>query len=340
MTDPLVSIITPTFNHERFIADCIDSVRQQTYPNWEMIIINDGSTDKTAEIIGSIIKDEPKIKLLQQQNIGVFRLSETYNKALGAARGAYIAILEGDDFWEPDKLERQVAALESRPECVLAWGRAFVVNQDRSRKLRELPLGEAKFKKHYTNSPVPGFLNILFYVNCIPAMTLLIRREALVRVGGFLQSHQLPLVDIPTLMELSLLGEFYYDDHPLGSWRHYIGQTTKTYLADSLQKAETLSLNYYDKLDPKIKKRLFVTKGSIEKYFHSAIHIAYARMGRYKLIQKDRAGARRDYLTAIWYRGALNPLWRLRAIVGYLFSFVGWDVEGLARFLGRPSYKP
>ena len=135
-------------------------------------------------------------------------------------------------------------------------------------------------------------------------MTLLIRREALQRMGGFVQSHDLPLVDIPTLMQLSLMGEFFYDPQPLGCWRHYIGQTTKTYLADSLKKACTLSLQFYEALDPRMQSRLTVNRDSIKKYFHSAVQIAYARMGRYKLIQKDAAGARKDYVTAMFYRGA------------------------------------
>jgi glycosyltransferase involved in cell wall biosynthesis len=340
MTEPLVSIITPTYNHEHFIGDCILSVLQQSWQNWQMIIVDDGSSDRTAEIVRSFSSQEPRILFLQQENVGVFRLSETYNKALARCQGSYIAILEGDDFWQPDKLQRQVAALESHPECVLAWGKAQVVNRDRSKILRHLPEEEPQAKPYYRNAPVGSFLNILLYVNCIPAMTLLIRRQALQQIGGFVQSHQLPLVDIPTLMKLTLLGEFYYDPLALGAWRHYIGQTTKTYLADSLEKAGLLSLQFYQHLDPEMASRLKVTKSSIKKYFHSAVQIAHSRMGRYKLMQKDWPGARRDYLIALFYRGAGNPLWRLRSLIGYLFSWLKWDVETLSRLLGKPSYKP
>jgi glycosyltransferase involved in cell wall biosynthesis len=92
---PLVSIITPTYNHQDYIAECIDSVIHQSYSNWEMIIIDDGSSDNTLSIARLFEKKNNRIKVYTQENIGIFRLAETYNKALGMAKGEYIAILEG-----------------------------------------------------------------------------------------------------------------------------------------------------------------------------------------------------------------------------------------------------
>jgi len=125
---PLVSIISPVYNHEKYITDCIESVRNQTYTDWEMIIINDGSTDNTIKVIESFLKLEDRIHLLDQENVGIFRLSDTYNRGLQVAKGKYIAILEGDDFWERNKLERQVAIMESDQSIILAWGQARTYN--------------------------------------------------------------------------------------------------------------------------------------------------------------------------------------------------------------------
>ncbi|MDM7940633.1 MAG: glycosyltransferase, partial [Methanothrix sp.] len=80
---PSVSIITPTYNHERYIAECIDSVLAQSYPYWEQIIIDDGSSDGTQDVI-SLYKDK-RIKYIRQENKGIWRLGETYNKALQLA---------------------------------------------------------------------------------------------------------------------------------------------------------------------------------------------------------------------------------------------------------------
>src|SRR5437588_302353 len=116
---PLVSIITPTYNHERFIGPCIASLCDQAYGNWEQIIIDDGSTDNTAEVI-SKFKD-PRIRYQYQQNQGPIELARTYNRALGMAKGDLIAILEGDDFWPHDKLATLVPCfLDDR--VVLAYG--------------------------------------------------------------------------------------------------------------------------------------------------------------------------------------------------------------------------
>lgn len=104
----LVSIIMPTYNCGRFIAESIRSVLSQTYSNWKLIIVDDCSTDDTEKIVRSF--DDPRIYYLRnKQNSGA---ALTRNKALRTARGRYIAFLDSDDLWHPDKLERQIAFME------------------------------------------------------------------------------------------------------------------------------------------------------------------------------------------------------------------------------------
>ena len=127
---PLVSIITPTYNHERYIGSCIDSVREQSYPNWELIVVDDASTDRTPEIIGESSVSEGRIKVMHhEKNWGVVRLGDTYNQALASARGEFIAILEGDDFWPHDKLEKQVGLFLDE-DVALVWGRTAFTDED------------------------------------------------------------------------------------------------------------------------------------------------------------------------------------------------------------------
>src|SRR5690606_2262294 len=102
----LVSIITPTYNSERYIQETIKSVQNQTYSNWEMIIVDDCSTDNTVKIIEKIQKTEPRIilfKLEKNTGAGIAR-----NKAIELAQGRYIAFLDADDLWKPEKLEKQI----------------------------------------------------------------------------------------------------------------------------------------------------------------------------------------------------------------------------------------
>lgn len=104
--EKLVSIITPTYNCGKFISRTIDSVQAQTYENWEMIIVDDRSTDNTKEIVEEYIKNDNRIQyFLLDVNSGAAVARTT---AMNLAKGKYMAFLDSDDIWTPDKLERQI----------------------------------------------------------------------------------------------------------------------------------------------------------------------------------------------------------------------------------------
>ena len=108
----LISIITPSYNSKCFIDDTIRSVLSQSYKNWEMIIVDDCSIDNSVEIIERIIGDNPKIRLIKlENNVGS---AQSRNAALEVANGRFIAFLDSDDIWHPDKLEKQVVFMLKR----------------------------------------------------------------------------------------------------------------------------------------------------------------------------------------------------------------------------------
>ena len=108
---PLVSIITPIFKAEKYIAECIASVLRQTYSNWEMILINDCSPDHSMAIIGKLCKGDSRFKVINlPRNSGA---AIARNKGIELALGKYIAFLDADDLWLPQKLEKQVNLLEN-----------------------------------------------------------------------------------------------------------------------------------------------------------------------------------------------------------------------------------
>ena len=102
MQETLVSIITPLYNGEAFVAQTIDSVLAQTYTNWEMIIINDGSKDNSENIVRTYCDLDPRIKLFNQPNAGS---AAARNNGIRRAEGRYIALLDADDLCEPFFLE-------------------------------------------------------------------------------------------------------------------------------------------------------------------------------------------------------------------------------------------
>lgn len=106
----LVSIITPSYNCEKFISSTIESVLNQTYENFEMIIVDDSSTDKTTEIVKKYQKKDKRIKLIVLDSKGGASIAR--NTAIKEAKGKYIAFLDGDDMWCPEKLEKQISFME------------------------------------------------------------------------------------------------------------------------------------------------------------------------------------------------------------------------------------
>lgn len=101
-----VSVITPSWNSEKYIEKTIQSVQNQTYSNWEMIIVDDCSSDRTVDIIKKISKEDPRIRVLQQNTNG--GAAKARNRSLSEATGRYIAYLDADDIWKPAKLEKQI----------------------------------------------------------------------------------------------------------------------------------------------------------------------------------------------------------------------------------------
>lgn len=106
----MVSVIIPCYNMERFIADTIESVMNQTYPGWELLIVDDASTDQTADIIQPYCQQDQRIKLsVKTQHSGI---ADARNQAIQMAQGSVLAFLDADDTWHPDKLQRQLQFMQ------------------------------------------------------------------------------------------------------------------------------------------------------------------------------------------------------------------------------------
>lgn len=111
MAAPLVSVIMPSFNAERFIAESIDSVIAQTVEDWELIVVDDASTDATTAIVAACRRRDPRIRLLSQRtNRGT---AGARNLGLDQARGEWIGFIDSDDVWHPQKTAKQIAAMEA-----------------------------------------------------------------------------------------------------------------------------------------------------------------------------------------------------------------------------------
>ena len=122
---PLVSAIVPAWNAQATLTDTLGSIAAQTWPNLEILIVDDGSTDATAAIAEAFCREEPRARLIRQENRG---LAAANNAAIRAARGDWIAPCDSDDNWHPTKIEKQVAAAfaaPQRPAFVWCWSRGI-----------------------------------------------------------------------------------------------------------------------------------------------------------------------------------------------------------------------
>ena len=207
----LVSVITPTYNHEKFIGQCIESVQSQTYDNWEMIIIDDHSVDQTLEIAQRYTRLDKRIKIIQhKKNWGIQKLKATYNQALAMAQGNLIAILEGDDFWPKDKLEKQIKDFKKEGVYVLSFGNCAITD----------PLGRLiQVKKHKIKESV--FNSLITLQLSIMSPTVMIKKSALLKINGFQNDADYQFVDIPTYLALASKGKFYYHQDLLGCYRKH-----------------------------------------------------------------------------------------------------------------------
>ena len=135
MENVLVSIIIPTYNRERYIAKAIESVLHQTYKNIELIIIDDGSTDTTKDVIAPYLADS-RIHYIYQKNKGA---SCARNNGIKVSSGKYVAPLDSDDYWSDEKkLEKQIYFLEKNKEYGLVGGGIIRINQEGSELARRL----------------------------------------------------------------------------------------------------------------------------------------------------------------------------------------------------------
>jgi hypothetical protein len=172
---PKVSVTIPSYNHARYLPAAIESVLAQTYRDFELIITDDGSTDGSLQIAQSYAARNPSlIRVLTHPGHRNLGISPTANLNFRESRGEYWAGVCSDDVWLPDKLERQVAFIESRPAVGLVYGRAQVINEDG--ELQPTVIGE-----DISDDPDP--VSRLLREKPIPAPTVLLRRRCLEETG-------------------------------------------------------------------------------------------------------------------------------------------------------------
>jgi len=170
---PLISVIVSAYNVEPFLAETLASVQRQTYREFEVIVVDDGSTDRTSEIARQFVEKDARFILLRQKNAGT---AAARNAALKQARGEWIAFLDADDVWLPEKLAAQLNLLKQKPRANLLFTDYFLWD------------GQNDFGRRYSDPdkfPDGDVGRRLIFFNLFCISTVIIKREMLDTVGWF-----------------------------------------------------------------------------------------------------------------------------------------------------------
>ena len=212
----LVSVIMPAYNAEKYIAEAIHSVIQQTYTNWELIVIDDGSADRTAFIVKDLIGGNDRIKYLYQDNGGQ---GKARNNGLKHAKGEYIAFLDADDLWVPDKLLIQIRMMSgTRSDLIFCDAYVFEGKPGSEKRININP------GYYRGEEAVHKFL----FCNYIPILTVLVKRSALEKVNGFSEAKEIQNAeDYHLWLRLLINGNLFLGiDTPLAYYRIHLASAT------------------------------------------------------------------------------------------------------------------
>jgi len=213
MKNLLVSIIIPAFNAEQFIEETINSALNQTYSNIEIIVIDDGSTDNTrAKIV-----PYKNIKYIYQENCGI---SQARNRGIENAGGEYVAFLDADDLWVPNKTEIQMNFLFANPEYA-------AVSSDWQDFENDKIISESYLSSHFID-PNKSFYENLLRVNVALTSTVIVRKEAILQVGMFDDSfYPWTYEDRDLMLRIAAKYKFHLSEQVLVKKRHHQSQISK-----------------------------------------------------------------------------------------------------------------
>ncbi len=240
---PLVTAVIPVYNHEKYVAESIRSIIGQIYRNIELIVINDGSTDRSHDVALGLVEEcrqrFARFEYINRENVG---LSATMNQAMGMAKGKYMSVLASDDVALPEKFHLLVSALEEKgPEYVAAFGNAWFIDGagqriclDKNDQVSECsdPESRADVMGQYTrgrnincNGEEFGTYPTLMAGNYLPAMSNVVRMTAIREAGGWTPGNMVE--DVEMWLKLSKRFKFSYVDQPVALYRWHESNSMK-----------------------------------------------------------------------------------------------------------------
>jgi glycosyltransferase involved in cell wall biosynthesis len=246
---PLVSVTIPSYNHGKYIKECIQSVLDQTFQDFEIIITDDCSSDNSVEVIESI--DDPRIKLFKHtKNLGACIAA---NNSILHSNGKYIAMLSSDDAWYPEKLEVQVEYLENNPDKAAVFGKVDWIDES-SNIIADLTFPTASLFEAENRTRFQWIRHFFLSGNCLCHPCSLVRRECYSKIG-MLNPSFASLPDLDLWIRICLGYDIWILDQRLIKFRRFrdesnaSGNNDKTLLRNQFEYRHALD-NYLNISDP------------------------------------------------------------------------------------------
>jgi glycosyltransferase involved in cell wall biosynthesis len=306
----------PTYNQERYVRTAVRSVLSQTIPDWQLLVVDDGSTDGTLEVVESVADD--RISLLRFEHRGLDGLGDRYNAGLQRATGDLIAILDGDDAWPHCKLERQLPLHKSG--ATLSWGTAEVITDSGLRTGRRV-VEKCRYPRPGTGVAAPhcSLLSEMLLHNLVAPSTAVIRTRSLTDIGGFRQPPGCPFVDYLTWLALLRAGQGQPSSEVMAFWRVHPSQTSKQLALSVREHATRIALEFLDSLEQGEREATGLDAEAITK--HRAYHLAdtYLDVALEALCQGHYDSTRRC-LAAVFSMGHRST--KLRTAASLLLSLL------------------
>jgi cellulose synthase/poly-beta-1,6-N-acetylglucosamine synthase-like glycosyltransferase len=226
-TAPRVSVIVPVYNRDQFVGDTIESVLAQTFGAWELIVFDDGSSDRTRDVADRYASGDGRIRVGSGANGGV-AAARNRGLSLATSGSEFVIFLDSDDLWEPDALETLVATLDEHPEYVSVYCLARCIDTDgrflpgddleaRSRNRRGFRGGHLVALR--SREPLT-FEDLVYHYWMVTPGTHLLRRSVVERVGDF-DPAAAPADDLDLAIRVSRHGRTGFVDRPLLRWRRH-----------------------------------------------------------------------------------------------------------------------
>jgi len=212
---PAVSIVIPTYNHSHYLKDCLQSVVDQTFTDWEALVVNNFSEDNTIEVVNSF--NDPRIHLVNFKNYGIIAASR--NVGIKLSRADLIAFLDSDDTWYPTKLNKCFEELTNHRDLI-CHNLRYVKNGKYWKNVKCGPAKKASFN------------NLLYNGSCLTTSAVVVRKACLLRVEGFTEDPKIVTSeDYDLWLKLSKAGiRFHFIDEILGEYRVHESNASKSVL--------------------------------------------------------------------------------------------------------------